>query len=50
MTYAEFTDHTQPGYLAPNFNALLVLLEHRYYGASEVQEFVLFLRVLVKIL
>ncbi|KAI6188285.1 hypothetical protein M3Y98_00338500 [Aphelenchoides besseyi] len=34
MTYEEFTDHTEMGYLAEEFGALMVLLEHRGYGSS----------------
>ncbi|KAI6190934.1 putative serine protease K12H4.7 [Aphelenchoides bicaudatus] len=38
MTYTEFTDHTQPGYLAPYFGALLIVLELRFYGASQADD------------
>ncbi|KAI6218543.1 putative serine protease K12H4.7 [Aphelenchoides fujianensis] len=38
MTYEEFTDHTEMGYLAEEMGAMMLLLEHRGYGTSRITD------------
>ncbi|KAI6233558.1 putative serine protease K12H4.7 [Aphelenchoides fujianensis] len=38
MTYEEFTDHTEMGFLAEEMGAMMLLLEHRGYGTSRITD------------